>query len=212
MTVDGPDERPLALRDLAHEESPELVRAALGRFRRRLFTRGLILVLIAAVALFLYPRYHHDTGDLRSEIEQSHGVTIFNTTKAGSVDSTILRVARLSRRTVAPGNAIERYGIHLVVTSVPTGPPEQMESYNQIVPLLRSDFDRGVISFRLESDNNLQNGFQMWISLIAGTPTIDIPIATIATNTGPTAQLVRSTVSTLHIDMQKLGVPDWTWR
>jgi hypothetical protein len=211
MTVDGSDERPLALRDLAQADSPEIVRAALGKFRRRLFMRGLILVLIVATGFVLYPRYFRDTGDLTSEIQHSRGVSLYNTVKAGTTEATIFRVARLGREAIASDGPVERFGIHLLVTSVPFAAPEQNQPDHQIVPLLRSDLDRGVLSIRTESNSNIAIGFEMWVSLVAGTQTIDIPIAGVVLN-GDSTRATTSTLGTLHIDMKQLGVPDWTWR
>ena len=54
------------------------------------------------------------------------------------------------------------------------------------------------------------DGTELWISLVAGTRAIDIPLAQITVD-GGTARRAPS-ISALHIDMQKLGVPDWTWR
>ena len=213
MTVDGPEERPLALSDLAQAESPEIVRAALGRFRRRLLGRGLILALIVATGVFLYPRYFHDNGDLRREIEKSRGVDVNNVIKNGDIQANVLRVARLSRQVlVAPDEEVDRFGIQVFVTYVPTGPPVEIESYKLIVPVLRSALDRGIVFSQVESNGDIQNGFEMWISLKAGTPTIEIPVVAIAFNPGSPTQSARPVVTTLHIDMKKLAVPAWTWR
>jgi hypothetical protein len=204
MTVDGSDERPLALRDLAQADSPELVRAALGRFRRRLLVRGLILVLIAAIGLFLYPRYFRSAGDLSSEIAHGRGVAVYNTVKAGTTEATIFRVARLSRERLT-GEAGEGFGIHLVVT---INPPEPAE---EIVSLLRSDLGSSVLFVRTDSSSSIATGFEMWIMVVAGTPTIDIPVAHVASATG-SAKVISPSLDTLHIDMRELAVPDWTWR
>jgi hypothetical protein len=206
MTVDGPDERPLALGELARTESPEIVRAALGRFRRRLFTRGLILVVIAAVAVFLYPRYFRDVPDLSAEIEHGRGVVIYNATTERSIRADIVRVARLSPEPViAPGQKrVERFGIQLFVSGF-AGHPDA-----QLVTLLRSDRPRGVLSFRTESGNPFVGGLQMWIALAAGTRTFDIPITYTSLESG--ALKVGEEIDTLHIDIEKLGVPEWVWR
>jgi hypothetical protein len=206
MTVEGSDERPLALGELAHAESPEIVRAALGRFRRRLFTRTLILVLIAAVAVVLYPRYFPDVPDLSAEIEHGRGVVIYNSTTERSIRADIVRVARLSPEPViAPGEKrVERFGIQLFVDGF-AGHPDA-----QLVSLLRFDRPRGILSFRTESGNKFVGGMQMWIALAAGTRTFDIPMTYASLEGG--VPKVGEEVDTLHIDMEKLGVPEWIWR
>jgi hypothetical protein len=205
MTVDGSDERPLALGELAQADSPEIVRAALGRFRRRLLMRGLILVLIGALALFLYPRYFHNTGDLTSEIERGKGVVLYGTVKAKNAEATIFRVARLPQEHIGGGPAVERFGIHLIVRSISSHPNAQT------VSLLRKDVDRGILSVRSESNSYLSDSLEMWISLTVGTPTIDIPIVGVVPD-GGAEKVVGSSAGVVHIDMQKLGVPEWTWR
>ncbi len=204
MTVDGSDDRPLALRDLADADSPELVRSALGRFRRRLFLRGFIIALIVAVGFFLYPRYFHTEGDVAAEIRHGRGVDLYNNLKSGNIQATVFRVARLSGEVLAPDQPVERFGIHLIVTQIAPNPNER------IVSLLRSDPDHGVLSYSAESSGNIADGIDLWMSLVAGTRAIDIPLAQITVDGGTTRRA--PSISTLHIDMQKLGVPDWTWR
>jgi len=206
MTVDGSDERPLALRDLAHEESPELVRAALGRFRRRLLMRGIILVLIAATGFVLYPRYFPNVPDLSSEIQHGRGVVLYNSTTERSVRVDIVRVARLSPEPAygVGEKRIERFGMELFVSGF-AGHPDA-----QLVSLLRSDRPRGVLSFRTEFGNPNIASMQMWIALAAGTQTFDIPLTYASLEGG--VPKVADEVDTLHIDMKKLGVPDWIWR
>jgi hypothetical protein len=56
------DERPLGLKELATYDSPEVVSAALGRFRRRLLVRGILFPVIAAAIIFgskLFPGIGH---------------------------------------------------------------------------------------------------------------------------------------------------------
>jgi hypothetical protein len=205
MTVDGSDERPLALRDLAQAHSPEIVRAALGRFRRRLLTRGLILVLIAAVGLFLYPRYYRGPEDLSSAIARGRGVDLYRTIRNDPIEATVARVARLSRAEPPLDASVERFGIHLFVRPLTSYPDQQIASF------LRPDRAHGVLSVRAESNSYMGDGLDIWIALVAGTSAIDIPFGMARTD-NTTRLFTESLVGTVHIDMETLGVPDWSWR
>lgn len=205
MTVDGPDERPLALRDLAQADSPEIVRAALGRFRRRLLTRGLILLVIAAVGLFLYPRYHRGPENLSVAIAEGRGADLYRLIRSDRIEATVLRVARLPRLAGDPNGSVERFGIHLFVR------PLTSSSDQQIASFLRPDRAYGVLSVRSESNDYMGSSIEIDISLVAGTPMIDIPIGIARTDTA-TTQITATLVGTVHIDMETLDVPDWSWR
>jgi len=197
------DDRPLQLRDLAQTESPEIVRAALGRFRRRLLVRGLIVVLVVAAGAILYPRYFNPPRDLTSEIQHARGVELLRSVTAGGVEATVVRVVRLSGETLAPDRAIERFGIQLAVFSRSLQPGEQL------VSLLESDPDHGILSFRTGTSDNF--ALEMWMSFVAGTRSIDIPFVGVVSGRS-SARLAHPSLGTLHIDMQQIGVPDWIWR
>ena len=205
MTVDGSDERPLALRELAQAESPEMVRAALGRFRRRLLTRALILVLIAAVGLFLYPRYHRGPENLSVAIAQGRGADLYRVIRNDPIEATVVRVARLSRQESDPNGSVERFGIQLFVRPLTSYPDQQIASF------LRPDRPHGVLSVRSESHDYMGSSIEIDISLLARTPTIDIPIGLVKTDS-TTRLFTVSLVGTVHIDMETLGVPDYSWR
>jgi hypothetical protein len=205
MTVDGPDERPLALRDLAQADSPEIVRAALARFRRRLLTRGLILVLIVAVGLFLYPRYHRGPEDLASEIRHGRGVDLARILRTDGLEPTVSRVARLARQDIGQSGPVERYGIQLFVRPLATYEAQQIATF------VRSDSAHGVLSVRSEWSNFTGGSIEIWISIEAGTRAVDIPIGEIRMDSASRKPTV-SLLGTVRIDMEQLGVPDWTWR
>lgn len=200
MTVDGPEERPLALRELAQAESPDIVRAALGRFRRRLVTRGLIVLLIAATGLFLWPRYHRGPENLSQAIERGRGVDLLGTIRTDSVEATVTRVARLPG---ADGRTAPRFGIRLFV--------RPLSSDGRVASFLRPDPDRGVLTVREDASDYMGNSIQIWIDLLVGTSRIDIPMG-VAQTEFPTQKVTVSAIDTVHVDMETLGVPDWSWR
>jgi hypothetical protein len=55
------DERPIGLKELAHYDSPDVVRVALGRFRRRLLIRGVVIPVVVAAVVFV-PKIFPGTG------------------------------------------------------------------------------------------------------------------------------------------------------
>jgi hypothetical protein len=205
------DERPLNLGDLAQTESPEIVRAALGRFRRRLLVRGFILVLAVAAALVLYPRYFGVHGDLIHDIRHGHGVVLDRDIAVGKVHAGVFEVARLGRAESPP---IERYGVHVVIDAPMIGLNERM-----IAKLFPSDVDyfhvptpqvRGLFEFTVATGGAAGHSLDIWMSLTPGTQILDIPLVTVTT-TG-TSRKVERPLATIHLDMKQLNVPDWIWR
>src|SRR5438309_2031936 len=146
------EDRPLALGNLAQTESPEIVRAALGRFRRRLLSRLGIVVLAAAIAVFLYPRYFNKQLDLATEIRSARGVHLATMVHDGNVDGTVSQVVRLSREPTFDGST-DRFGIEIVVTDRNDTTFELPKE--QLVSLLRADPDKGILDFHVASDGNL---------------------------------------------------------
>jgi hypothetical protein len=206
MTIDGPDDRPLALDVLAKTESPEIVRAALGRFRRKLLVRGLILALIVATGVFLYPRYVRPDPGLDSEIRHGRSVTLFHTVKAGAVEATIFAGARLSNEVLAPDQRIGRYGLRINITSESVRPDEQL------LLAVAPDLERGVLQIQTAiGSENIPAGLDVSMSLISGTRVIDLPVAGIVYGASGVT-LTHRLLGTIHIEMNRIGAPDWLWR
>ncbi len=89
------DERPLDLRSLANDDSPDAVRSALREFRRRAVTRYIwIGVGVAAlvVAAFLYPPERSLVARIETADER---VLVGYSVEVGGVTWTLLRVADL---------------------------------------------------------------------------------------------------------------------
>lgn len=109
MSVDQPDERPLNLRDLASEESPDVVRLALKRFRRRTVIRGLWVAGLALAALLVTPLLPDDRDEgLPNRYHELPGVPVGRSTTVGSLTVTVIDARRVDRQTGA---------IHLLVST-----------------------------------------------------------------------------------------------
>jgi len=200
MSNTTPDERPLPLGALAQTESPEIVRAALGRFRRRVLLRGLVLLLAIGAAFVLYPRYFGEPKELAQEIRDARGVILLQKVDGSSVQATIARAARLSHDQV-PGK--ERFGLHVIAITLKSSALD-----NQLVTLLRPSEKNGVLE--VVAGEASFSGFNVWISAAVGTRVIDVPFAAVSRPDG--AILDRPLTGTLHLDMQTLNIPDWIWR
>jgi len=208
MTADIPEDRPLQLGDLVTAESPDLVRAALRRFRRRLLVRGLIVVLVIAAGLVLYPRYFGVHADLIHDIRHGHGIELDRTLTVGGIDAYIREVARLSR---ADSPRIERYGVHITILDRTIMTDERLIA--NVVPATIEYFPTVKVSGVFEVAQQTGGGFghelDLYVSLTPGTRTLDIPMSVVATR-GSTRTL--RSLGTIHLDMQQLNVPDWIWR
>ncbi len=198
MTDSTGDDRPLALGDLAQTESPELVRAALGRFRRRLLVRSLVVLLAIGAAVVLYPRYFEKPKELQQEILEARGIDLLREVAGGFVDATVVRAARLSKvEFVGRG---ERYGLLVYFNAHFTQPDEK------VVPLLQPTRRNGVLDVVASAAQN-----EVWISVQAGTRVLDLPFAGLV-QTPDGARFVHPSLGTVHLDMQALHIPDWIWR
>lgn len=95
-------DRPLGLADLAQTDSPEVVRTALSRFRRRMLLRGVLIPAVIA-GIIIVPRLLPGTGasfqQRYREADKRQGVvTVLATGKTGVV---ALEAARLDKDTFA---------------------------------------------------------------------------------------------------------------
>lgn len=107
MTVDPPEGRPLNLRDLASVESPDVVAAALRRFRRRTLTRGVWAAGLVLAVLLVAPLLP-GRRSLPERYYASPIVGVARSASAGSITVTAINAARLDRETG---------GIHLIAST-----------------------------------------------------------------------------------------------
>jgi hypothetical protein len=130
---------PMDLRSLGEVDSPEVVSAALARFRRRIWTRYLwALAIVAAVAVVSLQAFQPD--DLRQRIERADGSLTNGVYVAGDARIGVDRVDDLG----------DTVGLHLVTLpaakatfgSAPTGP--QLRIDGSVTSERTGAFDRWV--------------------------------------------------------------------
>ena len=108
MSVESPGDRPLDLRDLAAEESPDVVRVALKRFRRRTAVRAVWLAGIALAALLIIPLLSEEE-PFQDRYYAADGLPIGASAESGSV-----RVTLVDGRRIDPDTG----GLRFIATSV----------------------------------------------------------------------------------------------
>ena len=197
MSVEGPIEPPLRLSELADIDSPEVVKAALRRFRKRALVWTVWLVVAVLVALLLLPTFNRDRNDLRLQFLRAPGESTGAILHQGPYDATILSVVRLNKL---------QYGVHLVATV------RTLEAGLQQLIYMGSSFQ----------DNKPAGGFsfpsvdgrstEVWYVGRAGDPVVVIPffVASDEILHKPTKDL-----PALRLDLRKVGVlpvAPWTWR
>jgi hypothetical protein len=201
MNDDAPEGRPLSLGVLAHTESPELVRAALGRFRRRLLVRGLILILAIAAGLVLYPRYFGVKGDLIHDIAHAPGPNNIQLINAGDYDVLLSKVGRIHADEFRPA----RFGMDMRVDRRDLGLNERVD-----VELFPQRGRGGIIEVLTGSAPPVFSGVRIWMTLAIGTRAVDIPVSIVTV--GEDGVIMRRPAQTIHLDMKLLGIPDSIWR
>jgi hypothetical protein len=172
----------LDLHELSEVDSPEVVSAALASFRRRMWTRYLwVLAVAAAVGVLAWQVTHPD--DLRQRIERADGTATNDVYAGGSTRIGIAEVADLG----------ETVGLHLVVL------PE---------PGSDLDTEQGSGS-RLRVDGTVQQertgAFDRWFEIeppADGVVRVDV--------LGPGCPSPGG--CPIDIDLRGLGVPASTWR
>ena len=197
MSVEGPIEPPLRLSDLADVDSPEVVKAALRRFRKRVLVWTVWLVIAVLAALLLLPTYNRGRNDLRQQFLRSPGEDTGAILHQGPYDATILSVVRLNKL---------QYGVHLVAT----------------VRSLESGLQQLVYTGTSFQDNKPVGGFgfpsvdgrstEVWYVGRAGDPVVVIPFFVTS------AEILHKPMKdlpALRFDLRKVGVlpvAPWTWR
>ena len=111
MTVEPPEGRPLTLRDLLAEASPEVLAPALRRFRRRTVIRGAWVAGLALAALLVTPLLRDDPATLPERYYGSGAiVSVGESVSGGGVTLTVIDGAKLDRTTGA---------LHLIASGLP---------------------------------------------------------------------------------------------
>lgn len=93
------DERPLGLAELAEVDAPEVVSAALGRFRRRIFVRAVLIpAVVTAIVLLprLLPEAIHSNQRQFTESRRVHAIG--ERLASGAVDVVVLEARRVDER------------------------------------------------------------------------------------------------------------------
>jgi hypothetical protein len=158
-------------------------------------------VLAVGAGFVLYPRYFDKPKELTQEIRDARGETLVETIKAGDVDAVVFRAARLAKEPGRIGR--ERFGLFLAASSDSLRAGEQIT----VGPAL----GKGVLQIQTGLGNPNINGLEVWISATAGTRVIDLSFSGVAPgNAGFT--VVRPSLGTIRLDMERLNVPDWIWR
>ena len=107
---DRPDEPIVSLRELGDIQSPEVVRGALRRFRRRLLVRIVVIALI--VGAWFGVRALNDTDYIPDLFAEARGgEAIGETVRRGAITATVIEAKQFERE----GTAL--YGLRLVVTA-----------------------------------------------------------------------------------------------
>lgn len=220
-------ERPLGLRELAEVDSPEIVRAALRRFRRRTAIRALWIAGALLVATVILPflrgrttvdRFAHAPGELTRAVVSS-----------GPIHVLLLETKRLDKDSV---------GLHILTVADGLRPDEQLAvnpdpSHFLPPPLTFRSALRGVRQVTQFGTPRSRGVVEQYLILYPGTRTIEIGVSA-ALPAGPGEEeetLPRGPrpmteedflfpyrpgtfrrIGTVVIDLQTLGVPATIWR
>jgi hypothetical protein len=189
MSVEGPIEPPLRLNELADVDSPEVVRAALSRFRRRTVVWSLWIVGALVAAFLLLPGYTSLRNDPHVLLARSPGTVSGAVIHEGPVQATVFEVVRVNKSVFA---------IHLFLTDSALKPEEQLTALN--VTGMYSGGGLVPPGFSLSAGKSVE----VWSVNRPGSPVVVIPLAIVTT--------VGRDLPPLRIDLQQLSIPSWIWR
>jgi hypothetical protein len=191
VTAEGPMEPPLRLSELAAVDSPDVVRAAFRRFRRRVIRWAAAIVAVAIAAAVLIPVYFPSRISLEQRIHQSSGVSVGATIHQGRLTALILEVVRLDKKT---------FGLHVVVTVADMRADQSVEFANFYPG--RSPVAPGTVEQQATINKSVND---LWITAAAGSPVVPVTGYMLP---GDKPQRV----GPLQIDMQSLHIPALVWR
>lgn len=93
------DERPIGLAELAEVDAPEVVSAALGRFRRRMLVRAVLIPAVVTAIIFLPRLLPEGTHSYQRQFTESRLVhAIGERLLSGAVDVVVLEARRVDER------------------------------------------------------------------------------------------------------------------
>ena len=196
MSVEGPIEPPLRLSDLADVDSPEVVKAALRRFRKRVLVWTVWLVIAVLAALLLLPTYNRGRNDLRQQFLRAPGEATGAILHQGLYEATILSVVRLNKL---------QYGVHLVATV-----PSLEAGLQRLTYAGGFENNKSVGGFSVESVDGRST--EVWFVGRAGDPVVVIPFFVMSDEI---LHLPMKDLPALRFDLRKIGVlpvAPWTWR
>jgi len=200
-------EQPLDLRSLGDIDSPEVVRVALKRFRRRAL-RSVAWLLLGAAAIASFVVADATQRTLGERIEAAPGTTAGAVYRVEGMTATLEQIADLGQVT----------GFHLIVAVPGTGPQTNtgQSLYEVEVPRATDVLLERSRSIRL---------FHLWFSLrVPSDGRISLPVKldcsplAFANPDGERACAVlrgpeiERLVGTIDIDLNELGIPASIWR
>jgi hypothetical protein len=189
MSDEGPMEPPLRLTDLADVESPDVVRAALSRFRRRTVVWSLWIVGALTAAFLLIPGYTSVRNDPHVLLARSPGTVSGAVIHVGPIEATLFEVVRVNKSVFA---------IHLFVTDSALKSQEQLAALN--VTGIYSGNGLFPPGFSLSAGKSVE----VWSVNRPGSPIVVIPLAVMTA--------AARDLAPLRIDLQQLNIPSWIWR
>ncbi len=225
------EERPLALMPLADVESPEVVRGAIARFRRRILLWSLWAAAAVIVAVAFVPMLFASNETLADRFDGAAGESVGAVVGSGPARVLVLDVRRLDKRTA---------GVHLVVAA------ENVQDHeNLVVSAGRERMDVLTPGHGPEepppdppqvSVNPSRTGGHLaeaWVALQVGVRSFSLTIEAVPAGSPPSGAPSRGAPSTLkgkgspgagprhgkarelatmRLDMEALRVQGWIWR
>jgi len=213
------DEQPLRLQDLAEIDSPEVVRAAMRQFRKRVLVRGIWIVGLIAGIIFAAASFQ--PRDLPYRFRHGRAEIVGRTIDRPFQQITIMEVRRIDRRTV---------GVRLLATSDALRPGDTI----YVREAGEKDPLTGAYHQRHEERRLQARGagrlVEVWTVLDPGHPTFSLefailplrPPANLRLSPAPGQQqgdprlLARRTpgalVDTVAFDLRTFGLSDTIWR
>ena len=194
------EDMPMDLKALGDIESPEVVREALRRFRRRALRNG-IWFLVAALLIGSWVVIGRSRVTLEERIQRALGVAPGAVYTVGNMTATLVRVADLGD---VPDLG-HRVGIHVLVVAQPR------ESAGSDTYTLVFQHEAGTLSVGTSTRLNAR-AFDHWIQIVVPADA-KVPVDVYRECSGQACVPRQSTsIGRFTIDLRALGVPENIWR